>query len=187
MLATFIELLLPKSEFRRYIKMVVGLLIVLVLMSSVQQFLQLVPGSSPQLFGSEFVYGEGQPALSEAEKGIFEDNVRQELKLRLEAEVERVALKATDRFTVKAQVNFKEGESFNPEIAAIAVFLRVGEAGTGEGDIKPVVIDVSESRPSEGSADVKAKYGEDVERIKEEVAAHFEISKEQVDVSVSDE
>jgi stage III sporulation protein AF len=78
--ATFIEMLLPRNEFHRYIRMVVGLLIILVLLSSVQDFVRMAPPADSALYFQQF--RQDNPAYGEGD--LFQERLEAEYRSRVQ-------------------------------------------------------------------------------------------------------
>lgn len=174
--ATFIELLLPRSEFHRYIRMVVGLLIILVLLTSVQDFLRLAPPGDSGLFFSQFRQTD---APLETEEDFFYQRLEAEYRARVEAEAERVALEAAQSLTaVKAQVTLQDDGKFSFQVASLKLYLRGGETREGV-EILPVIIELSPTPPSTAKTSLLSREGLEVQ---EHVARHFQLQEGQVEI-----
>ncbi len=175
--ATFIELLLPRKEFHRYIRMVVGLLIILVLLSAVSQFMGVGPDAGMFLRQLE---GHGIPEAPALQDGLFTDRVLGEYRARIALEAERIARDFLQgEAAARAEVFLREDEDFNAEVKTIRLYLSEA-GGDGGGGVEPVLIEVG---PLDADAGEPSPSPEAESRpLREFVARHFNLEAGQVEV-----
>ncbi|WP_027356062.1 stage III sporulation protein AF [Desulfofundulus thermocisternus] len=197
-LAVFLEMLLPASDMRRYVKMVMGLLIIVVVLQAIggivrgdwqrhlEPAINAAPSGVPDLkeilaAGQRLKDGQEQKALEEYRQGLS----RQIVALAgLNSEVQ----------VVKARVEIytDPGDRHYGQIREVFLLLaaarpRIQEQGSGRGEqlVEPVTIDVGErAQPVQG--EVNAKPGPEAEkaaaRLTRVVADFYNLSPDQVKV-----
>ncbi len=179
--ASFIELLLPKNEFQRYVRLVVGLLIILVFLNPLSQFINLSPDLAPEfLFAQARLEGEID-TIDNAD--LFQDRVSEEYKKRLVEEIKRrIYNKVGEKFTIRVDVILVKEESFSPEIESVFISLMAGQNEDSTERIKPVIIDIGSQK--ENSEETTTRHYSAYEsEIQEDIAKYFMLDKKQVEIS----
>lgn len=173
--ATFIEMLLPRNEFHRYIRMVVGLLIILVLLSSVQDFIRMAPPAGSALQFYQF----RQEMPPEADAALFKQRLETEYRARMQEEAKRVGQEATQAATlVRAEVALQSESDYSFQVKTIKLYL--SEEKNGEGtEISPVVIEIN---PSSAPVAVNPRLFQEGLQVQARVARHFQLRDEQVEI-----
>lgn len=173
--ATFMEMLLPRNEFNRYIRMVVGLLIILVLLSSVQDFIRLAPPADANLFFQQF----RQDIPVSTEGNLFRERLEAEYLSRIRKEAERVALEAAREITsVRAEVTLREDGEFRYQVTGLILYLSKDKNREGI-EINPVVIEINSEPTVKAEALPLSREGLEVQ---EQVARHFQLQDSQVEI-----
>ena len=177
--ATFIEMLLPRNEFNRYIRMVVGLLIILVLLSAVQDFVRMAPPTDATLYFQQF----RQDIPANAEGDLFQERLEAEYRSRIGKEAERVALEAAQGITsVRAEVTLRDDGEFRYQVTGLTLYLS-GDKNSEGVEVSPVVIEIN-SEPAV-NAEVSSLSREGLQ-VLEQVARHFQLQDSQVRIILLD-
>ncbi len=177
--ATFIEMLLPRNEFNRYIRMVVGLLIILVLLSAVQDFVRMAPPTDATLYFQQF----RQDIPANAEGDLFQERLAAEYRSRIGKEAERVALEASQGITsVRAEVTLRDDGEFRYQVTGLTLYLS-GDKNSEGVEVSPVVIEIN-SEPAV-NAEVASLSREGLQ-VLEQVARHFQLQDSQVKIILLD-
>jgi stage III sporulation protein AF len=173
--ATFIEMLLPRNEFHRYIRMVVGLLIILVLLSSVQGFVRMAPPVDSALYFQNF----RQDLPGNIEGDLFQERLEAEYISRIQREAERVAREAAQAITsVRVEVTLQEAAELRYQVKALTLYLSANKHGEGTA-ITPVVIDIHSTSTAKAKAPSLPQEGL---KVQEDVARYFQLQDHQVEV-----
>ncbi len=176
--ATFIELLLPRKEFHRYVRMVVGLIIILTLISAVNRFLGVRPDAASFFRQLEGPGGADAPAL---EEGFFKERVLGEYRARVALEAEGLAREFLQgEAKARAEVELAEEGEIDGEIAVIRLYLSQS-GGAGEGGVEPIVIRVGPPEEARGE-DLSPAPDFGDRPLKEHVARYFNLEARQVEV-----
>ncbi|MDQ0337734.1 stage III sporulation protein AF [Caldalkalibacillus uzonensis] len=201
LIATFLDLLLPNSQMRRYIKLVVGLLIIMTILSPVLELLTYDPEHMLREVEQMFEQQPGYELDIEREREKIEQ-VQQEAVLQ---EVERLWAKEIirdleDQFSLSVHhldlaLGMEDGE-VNVSQLVVAVTTSEGETAEGErGDmtdspdkttvqpVEPVVVEVGGEAAPSGPGERSAVEG----AIEEKVLTYFDwkwnISEDKIDFS----
>lgn len=180
--ATFVELLLPKSELKRYVRLVIGLLIILVMLTPFYSFVQLSADMSPEFILAQSRL-EGKLAGVTGGEDIFAERVFYEYRKRIGAEIERQVIAVVgENFILTVEVELADEGNFNPEIRLVTLEVKSVQAVAGKSSIRPVVIEIGEHTDSDGM-----KLGEEENTKKEElenlIVSYFKLNKEQVQIN----
>ncbi len=182
--ATFVELLLPKSELRRYVRLVIGLLIILVMLTPLYSFFQVSADMIP-----EFILAQSrlEGKLAEVTGGgdIFTKRVFYEYRKRIAAEIERQTLAVVgENFALVVQVELGDEEKFNPEIKMITLELKPVQGIEDRNGIRPVVVEIGEQADP-----CVVMVGEDKRNKKEYlenlIISSFKLTREQIQIKFS--
>ncbi|QZT32648.1 stage III sporulation protein AF [Caldalkalibacillus thermarum TA2.A1] len=193
LIATFLDLLLPNSQMRRYIKLVVGLLIIMTILSPVLELLT---------FDHERMLREMEALFEKGQESEFDiDHKRKEIEqLQQEAlfkEVERLMKEEMERdlesqFPLSVDhldltLTVEEGEAIVSKLVVVVTAREEEEQnfdGTTVRPVEPVVIQVNEEQESP-EANKKPSHAE--RKIQEEVLTYFDwkwnISVDKIDLS----
>jgi stage III sporulation protein AF len=196
LLAAFLDLILPNTSMQRYVKMVMGLIILLTIISPVFALFNL---SQEELalrldrYQEEFDKPSGQEWKSMADKllGRRDEQVTESVKSQMEAAI-RTQVKEMYGVDLSAvEVNLNTDKAQNPTISQIR--LVIGETAPDSGKsvppiqpVEPVVIAVGRS-PTQPDKQVRPAAAQAPDplhqKIAETVAREWGISSEQVSVS----
>ncbi|MGI6098032.1 MAG: stage III sporulation protein AF [Dethiobacteria bacterium] len=179
--AVLLQFLMPRSSFQRYVQMVAGLMIIVVLLTPLRKILfweqELVPAISyADLNVEEFPLTTQLESINEGRKKMILDILRE----RILAEVE-VRLTAHDLSIERASVDFCKAEETSDFGSIEVLHLVVREAedldSTGKvQSIGPIRVEVH----PEFTADNLPKSRERLQGLERELARLFQLAPEQV-------
>ncbi len=185
MLAVFLELLLPSSTMQSYVKMVMGLLVLIAVLETVFAFIgtdfnmQVPEISATSLDTWEKIQADAEQ-LSEHYKNQSLEDYRQGISKQVLALANlNQQVKVT---AAEVEVNTEEGESFG-QLQMIKLVVQPQQT-TSEGisTIPPVEIAVSEEEQPEKEIKLTKETMEAVEKMVATVADFYNLSHEQVQV-----
>lgn len=173
-LTTFLDLLLPSSSMQRFVKVVMGLFI---LVSLLNPILELLSGSQefevfsweqPQAVSGSSILA-GSERMKETNEGLFIDNYSIRLEKQMEALLKYV--KDVESAIVKVEINNVNEIRAQDSIKSVHVTVRSEEGGEGKdnpGIIEPINIQVGKTanKDSAHNSPHKAETGE--ERLSEQ-------------------
>ncbi|GGA39752.1 hypothetical protein GCM10007416_10900 [Kroppenstedtia guangzhouensis] len=199
LIAAFMDLLLPNNSMERYIKLVMGLLIILAILSPVFQWIRQDLDLNQLAFDTAQMKEEGLPSLS----GIQQESkrltqtqdrlVREEAQRRLE---QMITKEVEERFRVKVDQTQVQTEEREKRVGIAQVSLAVRPAEKKENgefpdiqaveEVKPVIIEGGGDlerggRPRKGPSSTQSVWGEKITRF---LAKTLGLQSEQVDVEV---
>ncbi|PTM58522.1 stage III sporulation protein AF [Desmospora activa] len=197
LIATFLDLLLPNNALDRYVKLVMGLLIILAMLSPVLNLLQtdwditdfkFEPSQQQEeaMDPLDRIQQEGN-SLANSREGMVREQVEQELAEQIDSEItERFKLKVA-MINVKIQVN-DEGATDGVEKVEMTLYPAEAEEGRRQMDavneVDPVIVDLEEKQE-----DRVVKQGQEDGQSAEVaafVAEKWEIPADRIDVTVEE-
>ncbi len=198
MIAAFIDLLLPNNAMERYVKLVMGLLIILAILSPIFQLLREDLDLSRLAFNEQGTDGEKMTSLStirQQSKGIQQTQdrlIQKEAEERLAETVKKEVEKEFTAKVVRVQVKTRsDNEKGTAEVAGINLTVQPetkeeqqGSTSTVE-EVAPVIIDGSQSTGEESRSERRSSRQADwAKRITRFLQDSFALSANQIEVKV---
>ncbi len=182
-----LEMLMPQGQYHRYIRMITGLIVVLMVVNAMSLVLGRVPASGALL-------DQAAPAPAQLEtthSGISQVTREQTLELYRESlkQLAREEVEASGRWKlVGAQFTLEEDSTAELYGAIYRVELQVQAAGSASGEIEPVLIDpVGAGNGLERGQEEQAAAGKPlrVSELEQALARRFQVSPGLVFVTAS--
>lgn len=162
LVATFLDLLLPNTQMRRYIQLVVGLIIIVLILSPILELLQvdherftagieqlLQPDEEPQL-----QFEDRKEAVQEVQDRAVLEEVGRLWAQVIKREVEREFALNVEEIDIDLDV--VEGRADVNRVKLVVAWSDDGDEGTPDGEgalVEPVVIDVNLEKKESGPID----------------------------------
>ncbi len=136
-IATFVEIFLPRSAFNRYVKMVVGLIIILTLLLPVRKLFNIPAFPDLELEYGNMAAASGGQNLA----ALFPARVLAEYQEKLIGSIEKTVNEATgDKYLSRVLLTLDESDYLNPEVTDVQVVLQPVTEAAGA-DTEEISID----------------------------------------------
>lgn len=185
LLLTLIEQVLPNSDYKKYIKIAAGLILILIVFSPVLSFLKLDTSLSYYFQWENFKISAAdfQAEELEAERN---DYIVEQYKGNLEQQM--ITLFSNEDFSVAGAAVEIDEDAQSEEFGQIySIDIRISYKETAETTVAPVVIEqveISGDVPQENSSEEQPKVREeDSIQIKKTLASYYQVDMNQITVT----
>lgn len=180
-IATFVEIFLPRSAFNRYVKMVVGLIIILSLLLPVRKLL-----NTPAFPDLELEYGSTAISGEQNFAALFPARVLAEYQERLAGSIEKTVNEATeDKYSSRVLLTLDESDYLNPQVTAVQIILLPATEDAGAGSaisIDKIEIAFNDAYEQEGQ---KGTEEDNFLALKETLSEQYNIERDLITVTVT--
>ncbi len=186
-LATFMELILPENKYQPYIKLVVGLVIIVSILNPLLQLFRIVPDLEMEILRSQLHIYEGQDFVDNHAVQQSQSLVLKEYKRRITNEIEKLvgSYQGVEVVSVTVEiVEDLEREDF-AKIIAMSIALKpvVEEKQEDRIFIDLVVIQVGgEGVTEKDSEELTKDHINKLENIAGDVSGYFSLEKDSIDL-----
>lgn len=188
-LASFMELILPENKFQPYIKLVVGLVIIVSVLNPLLQLFRVVPDLEMEILKSQVRLYEDESFVDGHAINQTQSLVAREYKRRIQGEIQKLLDEHQDLELAGIDIEIVEeidDEDFGT-ILYMSIALKPVEEETEESGIfiDSVVIQVGgegvPERDSEGE-ELSKHYVSQMDDISREISSYFSLEKESIDL-----
>ncbi|UNC92552.1 stage III sporulation protein AF [Candidatus Contubernalis alkaliaceticus] len=186
-LASFMELILPENKYQPYIKLIVGLVIIVSILNPMLQLFRIVPDLEMEILKSQIHIYEGQSYVDNYAVQQSQSLIAKEYKRRITGEIKKLAESYGGVEIVNVTVEIVEDierEDFG-NILAMSIALKPRRAEKQEEGIfiDSVVIQVGgEGVTEEELEELTQEHLFKLDNIAEDVSSHFSLEKDSIDL-----
>lgn len=192
LMAVVLELLLPNSAMQRYVRMVVGLLLLLALLKPVLSVFEVDPDKMIQQLNASADIGDDdmknsienkKSEIQASNRAYIEEQMAVRMRKQAEGEVsKRFGVKIGE---IKVDVDTHQGHKPAQSVRGVTVSLKPSGGGRNKEDMDPVAsVDIDASDNKEESDTGKKADDKKIQKIQSFLAKKWDLPAEKISVSI---